>query len=918
MKNLFSRCQQLTWLLAVALFMLSAPGIPTAHAATLFDSFNTSGVSNGPSAAAVFSVSSAVNVTEITTYHWNNGSGSTPGTISLRHSDGTVYGPWTAVFNMPGARSNTFWTASPNASIKAGTYTVIDSGTATWSHNSTSGNAGFVLVKGDVVTATSYTIFTVASPTAGGGVTCSPNPVSSGSNSTCTATANSGYTVAGWSGDCSGTSTSCTLSNVISDKTVTAFFTQSGSTSVTGDSPTISLTELADLMPGLGLFPAPPRQFRLVDPLGIEGIDATNAWAAVSGDVLRIHDLKLGGNPYSADFLLKLSNQTKYELTGAAAENTLTELTGTPISGLDTSPIIANLVGPPLRLSLFPVNLSGQAYVASFAFNPSSSAFLIEGVTALPATRQRSTRGYFFGTDTATTIDELIAEKTRVATEIPSDTDWGSTALSCITGKIGAMDLGDYGLKAELLQIVASEGPGLFLEMREQAALGNTLDAELVVSQLLWKGLAKGIEKQVAGENGNAYGKALVALANYSGHGGAVASALGTSGVGECALQPNYKEALKVALEGMVSSAAPMGRCIAEISLKVVQKVKNVALNVLADKLYKGYEKYTEPNDAWVDFDTGTDLRNLILLMAQNSNPSTSPYQITDSQRDKALTDIKGMFARWKVDKANSSSLKTRLVTLKQRFQDLTSSADKQSIASRLPENERTEAHQFWRYVELMMRARAKLVPYVPSFYTAEDKDIFAHGAVVALLRGGEKAWNEYIAAKLQEWEPKIFAANPMTCARLKPTTASGVSGEVAYAYKEDGTGNGIGIKYTISGGSDLVRTPVGNTSYATYSGKLVGGSTLTVAGSGWSIPEWKVSMTSFDKYPMWLEAKVTVDGDTKTYDYYTPKGESMNTSFSLSVPIPADAQNGSFGVSVCWRSAYRDQCAEVGGSLRR
>lgn len=154
MKKLFPGLKKITLVFAVALLMLSAMEISATQAATIFNNYNTYAVSNGPSAPTAFSVSSAMNITKITTYHWNNGSGSTPGTISLRHSDNTVYGPWAASFSTQGAPNNTYWTVSPNASIKAGSYTVIDSNTSTWSHNSTSSYAGFVIVEGDVVTTT--------------------------------------------------------------------------------------------------------------------------------------------------------------------------------------------------------------------------------------------------------------------------------------------------------------------------------------------------------------------------------------------------------------------------------------------------------------------------------------------------------------------------------------------------------------------------------------------------------------------------------------------------------------------------------------------------------------------------------------------------------------------------------------------
>ena len=78
----------------------------------------------------------------------------------------------------------------------------------------------------------SYTITATASPAAGGTVACTPNPVNSGSNSTCTATPNSGYRFTAWSGDCTGTG-SCILSNVTAAKNVTAGFMANASINTT-------------------------------------------------------------------------------------------------------------------------------------------------------------------------------------------------------------------------------------------------------------------------------------------------------------------------------------------------------------------------------------------------------------------------------------------------------------------------------------------------------------------------------------------------------------------------------------------------------------------------------------------------------------------------------------------------------------
>ena len=68
-----------------------------------------------------------------------------------------------------------------------------------------------------------FAISTTASPSAGGTVSCSPNPVIQGNSSICIATANVSYSFSGFSGDCTGAT--CTLSNITSAKSITATFT---------------------------------------------------------------------------------------------------------------------------------------------------------------------------------------------------------------------------------------------------------------------------------------------------------------------------------------------------------------------------------------------------------------------------------------------------------------------------------------------------------------------------------------------------------------------------------------------------------------------------------------------------------------------------------------------------------------------
>ena len=69
-----------------------------------------------------------------------------------------------------------------------------------------------------------YAITPVASPAAGGSVTCTPNPVEHGSDATCTATPHAGYRFHAWTGACASQSATCMLSNIEAAQTSTAVF----------------------------------------------------------------------------------------------------------------------------------------------------------------------------------------------------------------------------------------------------------------------------------------------------------------------------------------------------------------------------------------------------------------------------------------------------------------------------------------------------------------------------------------------------------------------------------------------------------------------------------------------------------------------------------------------------------------------
>ena len=64
-----------------------------AIAKVIFNNTNGDAVDNGGTSPA-FTIKRPHLITNIWNYHWNDGRGATPGTISLTRSDGTAFGPW--------------------------------------------------------------------------------------------------------------------------------------------------------------------------------------------------------------------------------------------------------------------------------------------------------------------------------------------------------------------------------------------------------------------------------------------------------------------------------------------------------------------------------------------------------------------------------------------------------------------------------------------------------------------------------------------------------------------------------------------------------------------------------------------------------------------------------------------------------
>jgi hypothetical protein len=109
----------------------------------LFNNWTLGGVSDNPLSPTSFTIDTTRHLVYFDTYHWNY-AGGRPGLLSLKHSDGTVYGPWQAVGIIAyGGYFPRIWVCYPDIDLKAGTYTVIDSDPASWSYDASVSGSGF-------------------------------------------------------------------------------------------------------------------------------------------------------------------------------------------------------------------------------------------------------------------------------------------------------------------------------------------------------------------------------------------------------------------------------------------------------------------------------------------------------------------------------------------------------------------------------------------------------------------------------------------------------------------------------------------------------------------------------------------------------------------------------------------------------
>jgi hypothetical protein len=105
---------------------------------------NPDAVVSGPKAETLFTIKEPIFLRTLSTYHWNDGRGATPGTMSLTDANGAELGPWRARGEAgQGGAPNVTWVADVNRRLEPGRYVVSTSSNQTWSTNAGIGWRGF-------------------------------------------------------------------------------------------------------------------------------------------------------------------------------------------------------------------------------------------------------------------------------------------------------------------------------------------------------------------------------------------------------------------------------------------------------------------------------------------------------------------------------------------------------------------------------------------------------------------------------------------------------------------------------------------------------------------------------------------------------------------------------------------------------
>lgn len=134
-------------LLLLMVLILQMP-VSAVEDTVIINNFNPNAVVTAPTKPSRIEIKQQCTVKSLKTYHYEQGRGRQPGTISLNRETGTSVGMWNAKLETVQAKGhstpvNAMWVCQPAIALNPGIYLIEDSDPSTWSCNKESGMRGF-------------------------------------------------------------------------------------------------------------------------------------------------------------------------------------------------------------------------------------------------------------------------------------------------------------------------------------------------------------------------------------------------------------------------------------------------------------------------------------------------------------------------------------------------------------------------------------------------------------------------------------------------------------------------------------------------------------------------------------------------------------------------------------------------------
>ncbi len=574
------------------------------------------------------------------------------------------------------------------------------------------------------------------------GVDCGTSCIASfgmGTTITLTASTQNGSRFVGWSGACTGSATSCSLSLQADDLRVGAnFVLATAGTAPIGQE--ILAGALPDPWPPLAVV---PHVWNRPDPLGLNSNMLEYAAAKVSGDQLRLSNVVLNGVPYNVDFGLSLQPGVAYRMV-ANGPGTATPLAGAQMAGVSFAQTEAYLYGPPLSLALSSVLIGADAYALDFTFT-SDASFQLGKFEKLVA--NAAVHGPFARV-ASDPLDGYIDKMVTMDSSLPTIEEFSGSAAACIEDglKLSALAFPEASLAWRAMKGLASNA-GMIFEIRESLVSGDGNPALL---------LSKYLIQAMADAGANSGGEFMGAVGNIVNVSDGVDAATASCGAG-------YSNAIAGTVYEYIKDQY-FGKCLESLGTGFAAYGMNNMNSEHFDRLFEASfannQSYASADVFFNQFGNSVQVWHLLKRL-QNQGSITQP-----SAKSKLFQLLS--------NRAQAPSRRAKYSHLRGLYEPYAA-----AILTKFPDL--SEQERFEQFIKRYQQVKNALAPR-PSAWTDEsynrnvDSLLYASYAQPPAGVSAVQHYKNQLAAQLQSAHTFPYAERPLACS---PTVVDPNAGKV-------------------------------------------------------------------------------------------------------------------------------------------